>query len=180
MNSVSVIGGADGPTSVFLAGSLGNSWISMMGLFVVLLLILPNLIFKVKKQKMTDEYHPDWMDSVEKITRITTMFFMIFQFGGIGDGFPSVLSFLVYYIGNMILLIIYWILWIRYVKLQTPERRLTLVKLPCFVYILCALSLQHWLLLISAIIFSVVHMKIQQRKMELLIWEEEDEDSDNR
>lgn len=175
MDSVTMIGSADGPTSVFLAGTLGNSWISIMGLIVVLLLILPNLIFKVKKQRMTDEYHKDWMDSVEKITRITTMFFMIFQFGGIGDGFPSVLSFLVYYFGNMILLIVYWILWIGYKKKQTPERRLTLVKIPCFVYLLCALALQHWLLLVSAVVFSVVHMKIQQRKMELLVWDEDEE-----
>lgn len=177
MESISIIGGADGPTSVFLAGTLGNSWISIMGLIVVLMLILPNLIFKVKKQKMSDIYQKDWMDTVEKITRITTMFFMIFQFGGIGDGFPSVLSFLVYYLGNMILLIVYWILWIGYKKKQTPERRLTLVKIPCFVYLLCGLTLQHWLLIVSAVIFSVVHIKIQQRKMELLIWDDEEEEA---
>ena len=37
-NSISIIGGADGPTSIFLGGSLGISWLNIFGLILVVLL----------------------------------------------------------------------------------------------------------------------------------------------
>ncbi|MDD3206414.1 MAG: hypothetical protein PHS74_11880 [Lachnospiraceae bacterium] len=46
-SSFSVIGGADGPTSVFLAGKIvvpGMGWINIWGLVLVILLLIPNVI----------------------------------------------------------------------------------------------------------------------------------------
>lgn len=39
-NSISIIGGADGPTSIFLVGSLGISWLNIFGLILVVLLLV--------------------------------------------------------------------------------------------------------------------------------------------
>ncbi len=49
----SVIGGADGPTSIFLAGKLGCNWINFFGLIIVVLLLLPNILyaFYFRRQK---------------------------------------------------------------------------------------------------------------------------------
>ena len=116
MSDISVIGSADGPTSIFLAGELGMGWISLMGLILVALLLLPNIIFTVKKQATTGCYVKSWVDTVEKVTRITTMLLMIFQFGVSEDGFHSLLAFLIYFFGNIILVAAYWIMWILYKK----------------------------------------------------------------
>ena len=173
--NLSIIGSADGPTSIFLAGELGMGWISLMGLIIVALLLLPNIIFTVKKQATTGCYVRSWVDTVEKVTRITTMLLMIFQLGVSEEGFHSLLAFLIYFLGNIILVAVYWVMWILYKKRQTLRRRMILVEIPCVVYLLCAVTLQHWLLLVSAVIFSVSHMRVQQEKMKLIVPEEEEE-----
>jgi len=43
-DNISIIGGADGPTSVFVAGKLGMNWLSTFGLILVILLLIPNII----------------------------------------------------------------------------------------------------------------------------------------
>ena len=121
---MTTIGSADGPTSIFLAGELGMGWISLMGLIIVALLLLPNMIFTVKKQATTGCYVKSWIDTVEKVTRITTMLLMIFQLGV--EGFHSILAFLIYLFGNVILVITYWVVWILYKKKQTLRRRMIL------------------------------------------------------
>lgn len=178
MESISVIGSADGPTSIFLAGELGMSWISLMGLIIVALLLLPNIIFTVKKQTTTGCYVKGWVDHIEKVTRITTMLLMIFQLGVSEEGFHSFFAFSVYFVGNIALVAAYWVIWLSYKKKQTLRRRLILVEIPCVVYLLCAMTLQHWLLLISAIIFSVSHTHVQQKKMKLIVPEEEESEEE--
>ena len=173
-----VIGSADGPTSIFLAGELGMGWISLMGLIIVALLLLPNMVFTVKKQQTSGCYIKSWVDTVEKVTRITTMLLMIFQFGVSEEGFHSILAFLIYFFGNIILVAAYWVMWILYKKKQTLRRRMILVEIPCVVYLLCAMTLRHWLLLASAVIFAVSHTHVQQEKMKLIVPEEEEELSD--
>ena len=175
---VTTIGSADGPTSIFLAGALGMGWISLMGLILVALLLLPNIIFTVKKQETTGCYIKSWVDTVEKVTRITTMLLMIFQLGVSEEGFHSILAFLIYIFGNAILVIAYWVIWILYKKKQTLRRRMILVEIPCVVYLLCAVTLRHWLLFISAVIFAVSHTRVQQEKMKLIVPEEEEEGND--
>ena len=44
-DNISIIGGADGPTSVFVAGKLGMNWLSTFGLVLVILLLIPNIIY---------------------------------------------------------------------------------------------------------------------------------------
>ena len=161
MDQVTIIGGADGPTSVFLAGKTGGSWISVWGLIIVLLLLLPNLLFVVKKQGTSEHYEKGIVDHLQKITRITTMLLMIFQFDVFSNGFHSVLAFLIYFYGNVILVVLYWILWIVYKKNQADSVRKVLIEIPCVIYILSALTWQHWVLLASAIIFTVCHSYIK-------------------
>ena len=50
MNSISIIGGADGPTSVFIAGKLGMNWINFFGFILVILLLVPNVIYACKER----------------------------------------------------------------------------------------------------------------------------------
>lgn len=178
MANISVIGSADGPTTIFLAGELGMSWISLMGLIIVALLLLPNIIFTVKKQATTGCYVKNWVDHVEKVSRITTMLLMIFQLGVSEEGFHSFFAFSVYFVGNIALVIAYWVIWLSYKQKQTLRKRLILVEIPCVVYLLSALTLQHWLLLISAIIFAVSHTRVQQEKMKLIVPEEEESEEE--
>ena len=44
-DNISIIGGADGPTSVFVAGKLGMNWLNTFRLVLVILLLIPNTYF---------------------------------------------------------------------------------------------------------------------------------------
>ena len=59
-DNISIIGGADGPTSVFVAGKLGMNWLNTFGLVLVILLLIPNIIYAVRvknqKNKCTNKF----------------------------------------------------------------------------------------------------------------------------
>ena len=42
---MSILGGADGPTSIFLAGKLQAGRLNLSGLLLVVLLLLPNILY---------------------------------------------------------------------------------------------------------------------------------------
>lgn len=48
--SVSIIGGADGPTSIFLAGKIGNDF-SVAGIVVGILLLVIAVLLMLRKKK---------------------------------------------------------------------------------------------------------------------------------
>ena len=55
--SISVpIGGADGPTSIFLAGKLDMGWLNVFGLVMVILMLIPNIIYAVKHKNQVVVY----------------------------------------------------------------------------------------------------------------------------
>lgn len=47
--STSVIGGADGPTSIFLAGKVGDTW-AVMGIFAGILLLAVGIVMLVENK----------------------------------------------------------------------------------------------------------------------------------
>ena len=59
-DNISIIGGADGPTSVFVAGKLGMNWLNTFALVLVILLLIPNIIYAVRvknqKNKCTNKF----------------------------------------------------------------------------------------------------------------------------
>ena len=48
--SVSIIGGADGPTSIFLAGKVGSDF-SLLGIIVGIILVVIAVIIAMRKKK---------------------------------------------------------------------------------------------------------------------------------
>ena len=45
-HSIGIIGGADGPTAIFVATSPG--WINFFGLIIVVLMLIPNIIYAIR------------------------------------------------------------------------------------------------------------------------------------
>ena len=115
-NSISIIGGADGPTSIFLGGSLGISWLNIFGLILVVLLLVPNIIYAVKEKNQENKCTNKLMNLVEQIGRYASMFLMVFNIGLAEVGFSSVGAFIVYMLGNILLMISYWTIWVLYFK----------------------------------------------------------------
>ena len=166
--SVSYIGGADGPTSIFLAGKVGVSWINLFGLIIFVLIMIPNIIYFIKFKDAKNLCTSRVMNLLEQIGRYASMLFIVINIGitfsdGIRIkelGFSSVGAFLVYLFGNALLILVYWIVWFLYFVKQNLAKSIALAIIPTCIFLLCGITLQHVLLVISAIIFGVGHIYV--------------------
>ena len=112
--SYSIIGGADGPTSIFVAGQIGSGWFNGYGLFFLILLLIPNIVYAVKYKDATNTCTDKWALILEQGGRYGSMFFMVFTFGSLTQGWASVTEFMVYLLGSTLLMVAYWIVWMLY------------------------------------------------------------------
>ena len=64
---ISIIGGSDGPTSIFLAGKIGFSWINTFVLVMVVLLLIPNIIYGFKFRNVKNQCRNSAMNMLEQV-----------------------------------------------------------------------------------------------------------------
>lgn len=155
--NLNTIGSADGPTTIFLVGELGESWLNLFGLIIVVLIMIPNIIYAIKFRDTKNLCENKIMNILEQIGRYASMFLMIFNIGIAEFGFTSIRAFLMYMFGNIILLLLYWIIWILYFIKQNVWKSIALALIPSFIFLLCGITSRHILLIISAIIFGIGH-----------------------
>ena len=160
-NDISIIGGADGPTSVFLAGELGTkSVINIFGLIIVILILVPNIIYAIKVKDPENKCQNKFMNILEQIGRYGCMFLMAFNIGIAEFGFKSVGMILTYLFGNGILLISYWVIWALYFKRPVYWEQIALAVIPTIIFLLSGITMLHILLIIFGIIFGVGHIYV--------------------
>ena len=155
-----LIGGADGPTSIFIAGKIGPSWINIFGLVIVILMLLPNIIYAVKFHGLANKCKNKTMNIIEQIGRYSSMFLIIFNIGVVEFGFSSTEAFIIYFIGNTILIIVYWIIWSMYFKKRILWKSMVLAIIPTAIFLLSGVTLRHYFLVISAIFFGIGHIYV--------------------
>ena len=101
LTNLSLIGGSDGPTSIFLAGKMNFGWMNVFGLIIIVLFLIPNIIYRVKVKNYQKLYANKFMKILEQIGQYGCMFLMVFDFGMGELGFGSIEAFLVYIFGNV-------------------------------------------------------------------------------
>lgn len=160
MSSVSVIGGADGPTSIFIAGKTDIGWLNVFGLILVVLLLIPNIIYAVKYKGQKNQCTNRIMNLLEQVGRYGCMFLMVFNIGIAEFGFPSIESLLLYGFGNGILMLAYWITWMLYFHKASYGKQLVLAILPTAIFLLCGITMQYYMLILFGILFGVGHIYV--------------------
>lgn len=127
------IGGADGPTSVFIAGKVGNSWFNLFGLIVMIFIMIPNIVFALKCK---DGFDNAWQNrAVETLEQIG-------RFGLI----------------DVILVFLYCLTWIICFRKNSIFRALALSILPATLFVYSGIMSRSILLIIAAIIFAPCHI----------------------
>ena len=160
-HSVGIIGGADGPTAIFVTSSPG--WINFFGLIIVVLLLIPNIIYAIKHRGEKQAPVSKAALILEQVGRYCCMLLMVFNIGLLKFGFGSIIGLLIYLFGNASLLLGYWICWVSYFKKPTKEIAMLLSIIPVIVFLLSGLALRHWLLVIAAVIFEAAHIYITNK-----------------
>lgn len=155
---MTIIGGADGPTSIFITSNMG--WLNWFGLIIVVLMMVPNIFYTLRHKNTENKCTNRFVNIVEQIGRYGCMFLMVFNVGVAELGFASVAAFLVYLIGNVVLLFAYFAFWIVYAKKQSLFVALMLACLPTLLFLLSGLTMRHWLLVGFAVLFGAAHIYI--------------------
>ncbi len=155
-----VIGGADGPTSVFLAGKLGGNWINVFGICIVIAILIPNIIYAIKFRGAENKCTNKLMNILEQIGRYGCMILLVFNVGKTEFAFRSIAAFLSYFAGNVFMVLVYWIIWILYFIKQSKWKSMALAILPVVIFLLSGVTLQHGWLAIAAMIFAVGHIYV--------------------
>ena len=158
--SYSVIGDADGPTSILLAGSTGPDWINILGLVFVALLLIPNIIYALMFRNQENKCDNKFMNVLEQIGRYASMFLMVFNIGIAEFGFSSVGVFLLYGFGNAFLILAYWIVWMLYFHKQDFRKMMALAIVPACMFVLSGVTRGHILLMVSGVIFGIGHVYV--------------------
>lgn len=157
---ISIIGGSDGPTSIFLAGKIGFSWINTFGLVMVVLLLIPNIIYGFKFRNVKNQCRNSAMNMLEQIGRYGCMFLMIFNTGILEYSFSSIGMLLLYIVGSIVLMAVYWVIWMLFFYKQDSWKRLALAVIPAVLFLLSGIALRHILLIILAVIFGTGHIYV--------------------
>ena len=157
---MSIIGGSDGTTAVFIAGKPGMDWLNVFGLILVILLLIPNIVYAIKVKDQKNLCTNKFMNILEQIGRYACMFLMVFNIGIAEFGFGSVAAFLIYGIGNVLLLLSYWIIWMLYFHKQSFGKQITLAILPVCLFLLSGITMRHYLLILFGLVFGVGHVYV--------------------
>ena len=105
------------------------------------------------------------MNKLEQIGRYGCMFLMIFNIGILEFSFSSIGMFLFYTVGNVVLLIAYWIIWMLFFQKQDNWKRMALAIIPTVLFLMSGMALRHILLIIMAVIFGIGHIYVTKANM---------------
>ena len=157
MSNVGIIGGADGPTAIFVTSTLPRM-LNPLGIAIILLMMVPNVIFALRHRDMENKCKNRLMNLLEQIGRYGCLVLMIICIGLDKFGFGSVEDFLIYLFGSALLLLAYFIFWILYGKSPSRKKALALSIIPCCLFLLCGVTLRQWPLVVFAVLFCVCHV----------------------
>lgn len=136
-------------------------WINIFGAGIVILIMIPNIIYAVKRKQTGEENDiPKYLSICEQIGRYGCIILMWLPLFVWKFKFGSVEEFLIYLIANGVLLLSYYLLWVTYAGKKTLTTAMALAVIPSVLFLLSGVLLNHWTLAAFAVLFGVAHCKI--------------------
>lgn len=136
------------------------NWINLFGGVIVLLILIPNIIYALKNKEETPEKSNIIIRIIEQVGRYACMLLMIVPLFVGEFGFSPLEFMFNYLIGNLILLVFYYIFWVLFVKNKSLDKALALAAIPTLIFINSAISVKHWTLLVFALLSGASHIYI--------------------
>ena len=135
-------------------------WINGFGAIIIVLIMIPNIIYTIKNKGEKNLCDNKFMNIIEQIGRYTSIIFMWLPLLVWEFGFKNVSEMIIYFIGNIGLLIAYIIIFSLYLKKKTRRKAIALAIIPSCIFIMSGILLRHLLLLVSGVIFSIGHIYV--------------------
>lgn len=131
------------------------------GIIFIIVLLLPNIYASIfKKELFVNKFDDRLLIKLENIGRYLCMILMVINIQDLYGGFKSVEAFVAYLGINIILLGLYYIVWFIFYKFNNIYKNMILGIIPSLMFIISGILQNHWLLLISGMIFAYAHLRI--------------------
>ncbi|MCI6042338.1 hypothetical protein MR857_03060 [bacterium] len=139
-------------------------WINIYGLIFIVVIMIPNIIFAIKcKDGFANKWKNKFVEMIEQIGRFGCFGFMIINIPGTWFGWWSDEVFAVYLIVNVILVILYCVIWIICFKKNSIFRALALSIIPSILFLFSGIMSRSVLLIIAVTIFAPSHITISYK-----------------
>ena len=110
-------------------------WINVFGLFFVLIIMIPNIVFAIKcKDGFENKWSNKLVEIIEQIGRFGCLGFMMINIPGTWFGWWSDEALAIYLITDTLLVIIYCAIWIVCFRKNSVFRALTLSIIPSVLF----------------------------------------------
>lgn len=142
-------------------------WINFFGLFFIVIIMIPNIVFAVKcKDGFENKWNNRFVETIEQIGRFGCFGFMIIHIPGTWFGWWSDKAFAIYLIVDMLLVVLYCIIWIVCFRKNSMFRALALSVIPSVLFLFSGIMSRSVLLIIASIIFAPSHIAISYMNAE--------------
>ena len=134
------------------------------GLVIVLIILVPNVVFALyNKDGFENLWHNKAVEILEQVGRFGCMIFMFIVIPEVS--FPSDESFALYIIVNMVLLLLYCLLWIVFFRKNNMAKAVSLSVIPSVILLFSGIISLNIPLIITAVIFAPCHILISVKNV---------------
>lgn len=133
--------------------------INLINVGIILIMMIPNLIYAGKGPVASKPVRGK-IAVIEQVGRYASLGLMVFPLGVWKFGFFGKFVFIAYLFGNAVLLLAYLTIWLFFFRKETIGRAMALAILPVGIFVLTGVCLEHWLLVLAAVLFAVGHVDI--------------------
>ncbi|PWT27960.1 hypothetical protein [Butyrivibrio fibrisolvens] len=138
-------------------------WLNIFGLEMLVLLLIPNIKYALQNKHPENKSTNMFMNVMEQIGRYACMLFMIIILDFAVTGFLSGFVTAVYFLGNLVLMVSYWVIWFLYSEKQECWKQMVLAIIPTALFLLSGITMLNIPLIVSAVIFGAGHIYVTQR-----------------
>ena len=103
---------------------------------------------------------------MEQIGRYGSMFFMVFTFGSMTQGWASVTDHMLFLWGSALLLLVYWIVWMLYFAEVKIWKSMVLAVIPTVLFLVGGITMRNILAILLAVVFGIGHIYVTYKNLE--------------
>lgn len=139
-------------------------WINIFGVIFILIIMIPNIIYALKiKDGFENKWNNKLVEIIEQIGRVGCFGFMIINIPGTWFGWWSDEVFAIYLIVNIMVILLYCLIWIICFRKNTVFRALTLSVIPSIIFLFSGIMSRSVLLIFASILFAPTHILISYK-----------------
>lgn len=140
------------------------AWINIFGAVFIAVIMIPNIIYALKcRDGFENKWNNKGVEVVEQIGRFGCFGFMVVNIPGTWFGWWSDEALAMYLIVNVVLIILYCVIWIICFRKNTIFKALALSIIPSVIFLFSGIMSRSVLLVVASLLFAPAHILISYK-----------------